>query len=73
MWIAVDKYYRNKGIGYRLTKKFLNALRRKGCARVKLGVSLHNSSAIRTYLKSGWEIVFTGEKSLILIAKTTNP
>jgi ribosomal protein S18 acetylase RimI-like enzyme len=65
MWILVDEQNRNKGVGCKLNKEFLDILRKKNCDSVKLGVKRNNTHAIRSYLKAGWRIVFTGERSLM--------
>lgn len=54
--IAVDPSYRRRGIGEKLMKEALSALRKLGCSSVYLEVRVSNNPAINLYKKLGFKI-----------------
>lgn len=53
--LAVDDFYRNKGIGSALMEELENRWKQKGCIRSYLLVTRDNINAIRFYETKGWE------------------
>lgn len=53
--LAVDKRYRQRGIGDALMQELERRLKQKGCIRYYLLVTHDNLQAIRFYEKRGWE------------------
>lgn len=53
--LAVDRDYQEQGIGTQLMDELEMRLREKGCVRSYLLVTKENESAIRFYVKRGWQ------------------
>ena len=62
--LAIEKSYRNQGLGKALMAELETRLRVKGCLRCYLLVTKDNDSAIRFYESSGW-----GKMDLHILAK----
>jgi len=55
--LAVDDFYRKRGVGSALMNELENRLKQKGCIRSYLLVTRENINAIRFYETSGWELM----------------
>lgn len=66
--ISLLKEYRNLGIGTKLMKQIILALKEKGYKRVSLSVQKVNN-AVRMYKKVGFEIVHENEEDYIMFCK----
>jgi ribosomal protein S18 acetylase RimI-like enzyme len=53
--LAVDSFFRNKGIGTELMSELEKRMKQKGCIRSYLLVTHDNLEAIRYYESHGWE------------------
>ena len=66
--ISILKEYRNLGIGTKLMKQILTALKAQGYQQVSLSVQKANH-AVRLYEKVGFEVARENEKDYIMICK----
>lgn len=66
--ISLLKEYRNLGIGTKLMKQIILALKEKGYKQVSLSVQKVNN-AVRMYKKVGFEIVHENEEDYIMVCK----
>lgn len=66
--ISILKEYRNLGIGTKLMKQIIIALKEKGYKQVSLSVQKVNN-AVRMYKKVGFEIVHENEEDYIMVCK----
>ena len=66
--ISLLKEYRNLGIGTKLMKQIILALKEKGYKQVSLSVQKVNN-AVRMYKKFGFEIVHENEEDYIMVFK----
>lgn len=66
--ISILKEYRNLGIGTKLMKQIILALKEKGYKQVSLSVQKVNN-AVRMYKKVGFEIVHENEEDYIMVCK----
>lgn len=66
--ISILKEYRNLGIGTKLMKQILTALKAQGYRQVSLSVQKEND-AVRLYEKVGFEVARENEKDYIMICK----
>ena len=66
--ISLLKEYRNLGIGTKLMKQIILALKEKGYKQVSLSVQKVNNS-VRMYKKVGFEIVHENEEDYIMVCK----
>lgn len=66
--ISLLKEYRNLGIGTKLMKQIILALKEKGYKQVSLSVQKVNN-AVRMYKKVGFEIVHENEEDFIMVCK----
>jgi len=66
--ISLLKEYRNLGIGTKLMKQIILALKEKGYKQVSLSVQKVNN-AVRMYKKVGFEIVHKNEEDYIMVCK----
>lgn len=66
--ISLLKEYRNLGIGTKLMKQIILALKEKGYKQVSLSVQKVNN-AVRMYKKVGFEIVHENEEDYIMVYK----
>ena len=64
--ISLLKEYRNLGIGTKLMKQIILALKEKGYKQVSLSVQKVNN-AVRMYKKVGFEIVHENEEDYIMV------
>jgi ribosomal protein S18 acetylase RimI-like enzyme len=55
--LAVDDFYRKRGVGSTLMNELESRLKQKGCIRSYLLVTRENINAIRFYENSGWELM----------------
>lgn len=66
--ISILKEYRSLGIGTKLMKQIIIALKEKGYKQVSLSVQKVNN-AVRMYKKVGFEIVHENEEDYIMVCK----
>ena len=66
--ISLLKEYRNLGIGTKLMKQIILALKEKGYKQVSLSVQKVNN-AVRMFKKVGFEIVHENEEDYIMVCK----
>ncbi|MEB3012036.1 GNAT family N-acetyltransferase [Parvimonas sp. D2] len=66
--ISLLKEYRNLGIGTKLMKQIILALKEKGYKQVSLSVQKVNN-AVRMYKKVGFGIIHENEKDYIMVCK----
>jgi ribosomal protein S18 acetylase RimI-like enzyme len=64
--IAVDKTYRNKGVGSMLLEGFCRHLKKEGFQTISLSVNKSNP-AVNLYLRIGFKIIRTNENDHIMI------
>lgn len=66
MTIAVDKHYRNKGIGSKLLDKFFKHIKKAGFDGLSLSVDKRNP-AVNLYLRNGFTVIRSNENDHIML------
>jgi len=64
--IAVDKVYRNQGVGSKLLAEFYTHLKQSGFHALSLSVDKRNP-AVNLYLRTGFKIIKTSENDHIML------